>query len=346
MTDLFQTLLDLLEKGETVILATITDHRGSTPRDTGTRMLIRSDGTIIDTIGGGLFESKVIEAAKKLFDSKDSMVLNYDMSKQELKADNMICGGRLSVLLETYPPETPSITFLKQFIELRKNRQNAYLIVTLQPKKGDLAITKPNLMGPKKEVLFNNTLIPSFIETFDSLVDKDKRFQTIEDNHRTYWVERLEYPPRLYLFGGGHVARPTAKLAQMAGFQTTVIDDRGSMLVREHFPEPILLEPIEDYQACLDNLEVDSNCYLAILTRSHTCDKIVLSQALKSRAKYIGMIGSRRKRTTIYQLLLKDGFSQEQLDAVRCPIGLDIGADTPEEIAVSIVAELIQLRKR
>jgi xanthine dehydrogenase accessory factor len=146
------------------------------------------------------------------------------------------------------------------------------------------------------------------------------------------------------LLGGGHVAREIAKIAHMTEFGVTVLDDRAEFVSAERFPDSqrIALDSFEH----MPKLSVDRNCYVVIVTRGHIHDQICLKWALNTKAGYIGMIGSRRKREAIFRNLLNEGAIQAALDQVHSPIGLDIQAETPSEIAVSVVAELIQVRAR
>jgi xanthine dehydrogenase accessory factor len=165
---------------------------------------------------------------------------------------------------------------------------------------------------------------------------------TVED--KRFFVEPTVLPGTVYLFGAGHVSRPVAELASLVDFQTVVIDDRDEFANAERFPRADRVIVAPSSHQSFEGLEIDRDSYLVIVTRGHLHDKTVLEQALKTDAGYIGMIGSRRKRDLIYQELLTKGFSQKDLGRVHAPIGLAIGAETPEEIAVSIVAELIQVR--
>jgi len=156
-------------------------------------------------------------------------------------------------------------------------------------------------------------------------------------------VEPLEARSLLYVFGAGHVSRQIVPLAARVGFHVVVIDDRDA------FADPILFPEAEEvrcipFKGVMERLVVDGASFLVIVTRGHMGDKAVLAQALRTRPRYIGMIGSRQKRELIYQALLTEGFTQADLDRVHSPIGIEIGAETPAEIAVSIVAELIQVR--
>jgi xanthine dehydrogenase accessory factor len=150
-------------------------------------------------------------------------------------------------------------------------------------------------------------------------------------------------PCPLYVAGSGHVARTTSQMAAMVGFRVTVLDDRPELANLERFPQAHRI-CVVDMNSCLESVDVNTQASIVILTRGHVHDAEVLAQALRTDAGFIGMIGSRRKRDSIYRNLRGQGFSDADFDRVRCPIGLDIKAETPEEIAVSIVAQLIQFR--
>jgi len=158
------------------------------------------------------------------------------------------------------------------------------------------------------------------------------------------FVEPLLPPWRMVLIGGGHVSLATASIAEKAGFDITVIEDREEFATPERFPNARRYI-IPEYENCFAEIKPNRNTCLVIVTRGHMYDSVVLRQALSTKAGYIGMIGSRRKRAEIYAALLEQGIAQEQLDKVHSPISLPIHAETPEEIAVSIVAECIQHRR-
>ena len=159
------------------------------------------------------------------------------------------------------------------------------------------------------------------------------------------YLEPILSGPKVFLFGGGHVSLPVARLSKMAGFRVAVIDDRPEFANRERFPEA---EEViaEEFPSALKKLKTHRESYLVILTRGHAYDQEVLEWALGTAARYVGMIGSRKKVQTIFSNLKEKGVSAEKLESVHSPIGLDIGGKTPEEIAVSIVAEMIQERRK
>ena len=162
-------------------------------------------------------------------------------------------------------------------------------------------------------------------------------------DNRRFLVEPIRHAGTLYIFGAGHVSQKIAPLAETVGFRTVVLDDRSEYANRARFAEPTELLLLESFSR-LPDLGIDENSYIVIVTRGHLHDKVVLEQALRSEAGYIGMIGSRRKRDMIYETLIQEGFVRRDFDRVYSPIGTDIAAETPEELAVSIVGELIKVR--
>ena len=164
-----------------------------------------------------------------------------------------------------------------------------------------------------------------------------------EGNALELFVEPLASEPILYVLGGGHVSLQIVPPAARVGFKVVVVDDRAEFADPDNFPEAWKVHE-HPFEGVLDKFPVDESSYLVIVTRGHIHDKTVLTQALRTPAKYVGMIGSRRKRNMIYDALMKEGFTKDDIDRVHAPIGLDIGAETPEEIAVSIVGELIKVR--
>jgi xanthine dehydrogenase accessory factor len=158
------------------------------------------------------------------------------------------------------------------------------------------------------------------------------------------YLEPIAPAPRVYIFGGGHISLFVSKISSMVGFQVVVIDERAQFANKERFPEADEVIA-EDFEMVLPRLKANRSSYLVIVTRGHTYDQEVLDWALGQEVRYIGMIGSRVKIRTVYDNLKEKGIKPEQLQRVHAPIGLDLGALTPEEIAVSIVAEMIKVRR-
>ena len=161
----------------------------------------------------------------------------------------------------------------------------------------------------------------------------------------TYMIEPYYATQRLYIVGAGHISQQIAMLSKSVGFYTVVIDDREAFANKERFPHADEVHVISSYELLRQEVSISKNSYIVIVSRSHALDQMFLQQALHTHAKYIGMIGSKSKKNHVYGELLAEGFAQKELEEVHCPIGVSINAQTPEEIAISIVAELIKAKR-
>ena len=255
MDDIFEEIVKIRSEGGRAALATITTIKGSTPRTEGSKMLVRSDGSILGSIGGGSLEAKVCREAEEVIADGKSRVLQFDLTGKEVAEEGMICGGNMEV-----------------------------------------------------------------------------------------FVEPIMTKPVLYIFGGGHISFFIAKIGKMLGVKLVVIDDREEFASPDRFPEAdeTIARDLEDV---FPGLRITPSSYIVIVTRGHILDEKVLEWAVKTDAGYVGMIGSRKKNSTIFTHLESRGISKELLETVHAPIGLDIHAETPEEIAVSIMAEIIMVRR-
>jgi xanthine dehydrogenase accessory factor len=345
MIKFLQSICHLLEEGEDLVLATVIGHSGSTPRSVGTKMIVRRNGAIIGTIGGGLVEFHAQKLARAVFESGRALTETVEFSGADAAAtDQMICGGKMEILLELLLADPDNVGEIKELILLLQKRHKGFLIKTIDA-TGGMVRRMPWCLVQGNEVALGDfpwqaTLLADI--TAESARTKHPLAVARED--KRFFVEPTLLPGTIYLFGAGHVSRPVAGLAHMVDFRTVVLDDRPDFANADRFPDADGINVITSFHRAFDGLEIDHDSYLVIVTRGHLHDKTVLEQALKTEAGYIGMIGSRRKRDLIYQELLDKGFTKADLERVHSPIGLAIGAETPEEIAVSIVAELIQAR--
>jgi xanthine dehydrogenase accessory factor len=352
MKDVYAKAIELLDKRQSSVLATIIRLTGSGPRGAGTKFLILQDGSYVGTIGGGLLEARVLEAAKETLATRMPMRLSLNLMGKDVAETDMICGGDVDIFLEPLSAEDKDrIQTFRRILEIQK-RGGAGLLVTvvttdrwqkdivlrrsLLPGAGPIG-NLPGLKGATEEIAKNMPLLLKQREP-RLVVSRDDLGESVE-----LFVEPVLADPVLYIFGGGHVSAQIVPLASRVGFKVEVIDDRPEFADSAKFPDAVKVHQYP-FEGVLGNVSVDASSYLVIVTRGHIHDKTVLEQCLRSRAKYIGMIGSRRKKAMIYDKLLEEGFTKLDLDRVHAPIGLDIGAETPEEIAVSIVAELIQVR--
>lgn len=252
--DLFEEIVKMRRAGQRGALATIVHTNGSIPSYESSRMLVREDGSLLGTIGGGCVEAEVWAAAKEVMAKESPRKMVFNLNNEATYDNGLICGGTVEVFVEPILPQ-----------------------------------------------------------------------------------------PTLYLFGGGHVSMALAKAANASGFAIGVIDDREAFANRERFP--MADHVFTSYEDAFEKLLPNAASYLVIVTRGHKEDMRVLAWAVRTNARYIGMIGSKRKVISVYKALEKEGYRAEELERVYAPMGLEIGALSPEEIAVSIVAELIAIRR-
>jgi xanthine dehydrogenase accessory factor len=270
MSDLTQAVRKLHRAHKPFVLIEMIEGKGSMPRHTGVKMIVRQDGTPVGTIGGGRLEFEAIERARALFAAPGDLTYTFTMTNEDAALSDMICGGTGTLALR-------------------------YLT-------GDGAA----------ELL-----------------------KTLEEEERAQG--------RLIILGAGHVSRALAQGAKLLEKPVTVLDDRADLLTKARFPDCTCIQiPDFDHMPALDVQPQDA---IAIMTRGHLGDMAALRWALKTNAGYLGMIGSHRKRDMLYDAMRREGVTDAQLRQVHSPIGLSLGAETPGEIAVVILAELIQEQK-
>jgi xanthine dehydrogenase accessory factor len=340
--EVFLKVDELLGAGKRVVLAVIIRRAGSAPRGVGTQCMILEDGSLLGTIGGGLLEHRVLEKAGDVFRQGASVVLPLFLSSKDVAASEMICGGNVEVYLDPLFPENRDTVALFRAIRemIESGRQGTLL--------SRIADGIPALDLKNKQLMEEGTAATGEIDGLTDEAERLSRFARprlveISELGMSVFVEPVEDDPVLYLFGAGHVSTFVAPLAKMVGFRVVVMDDRPEFANEERFPEADEIHIVE-FPKAFEQITVTGSSYLAIMTRGHTHDRIVLEAALRTEPAYIGMISSRKKWALIREALLEAGVPAEKIDQVHSPIGVHIGGETPEEIAVSIVAELIQTR--
>jgi xanthine dehydrogenase accessory factor len=253
--DIFEEIVRLRRLGQKCALATIVEKRGSIPSYESAKLLVREDGSMAGTIGGGCVEAEVWNAAREVLETEKPRTLSFNLGQDAAYDNGLICGGQLEVFVEPVLPV-----------------------------------------------------------------------------------------PAAYIFGAGHISRSLSQVASMAGFSTIVIDNRDTFANRERFPEAADVHAAE-YEDLFPKLEINENSYLIIVTRGHRDDMRVLRLAIASPARYIAMIGSKRKVINVIKELEKEGLPPAAFERLHAPMGLDIGAVTPEEIAGAVTAEMIAVRR-
>jgi xanthine dehydrogenase accessory factor len=251
--EIYEEVLRLKRQGRPSALATIVQCVGSSPQKEGSKMLIRDDGSIMGTLGGGCIEADVIQAALMAIAEGAPVTIPFELTERR---GGLVCGGKVLVYIEPVVPE-----------------------------------------------------------------------------------------PNLFILGAGHVGRALAKVAGFSGFRVTVVDDREEYANRENIPEAQEIV-VNDFSSVFSRLPVDPDSYIVVATRGHNHDLDALKAALLTRAKYIGLLGSRRKKALLYKMLSEQGFGKEETGRIVTPVGLAIGSVTPEEIAISIIAQMIQIRRK
>jgi len=338
----FETIVKLLHGGESFVLATILSRYGSAPRDAGSRMIIRSDGTILGTIGGGILEATIQKLAREVFATRNTLVRSFTLNREGPNPVGMICGGEVDFLMQFEDASQPDrLDHYHEVLSALNSRKRAWLITRLPDMEVSEGVPSVHVFQDGGPSLVKLGLPPAreFLAKASGTQPMVLEFQ-----RKRFFVEPLCSEGTVYIFGAGHIGKKLAQLTKFVGFHTVVLDDREEFANSETLGSADRVVVLSSFDEALKNLEIDAESYLVIVTRGHVHDRTVLAQALRTRARYIGMIGSRKKRDATYEALIEEGFSAQDFLRVHSPIGLNIGAETPEEIAVCIVAELIQKR--
>ncbi len=350
MKEIYLGLKEAVRQGKTCALATIVKQAGPAPRGVGTQCLIMADGSIVGTVGGGLLEVRTIREAAKVFETGLPRRLSLVLKGKDVEQSDMLCGGQAEVFIE--PVSGPShVPIFQEVAAIEKRGGKAVVATVLDPTmwEGDRV---PKLLVRDDGQTIGQVSDMEWLEEIVShemaaiLDTRSPRLIPVERGEGyslDIFLEPVAANPVLYVFGGGHVSRQIVPLAARVGFRVVVVDDREEFTRKEQFPDADEVHLMR-FKGAVEGLPIDKDAFLVIVTRGHMHDKDVLAQALKTSARYVGMIGSKRKRDMIYDKLLEEGFTPDDLKRVHSPIGLEIGAETPEEIAVSIVAELIKVR--
>ncbi len=321
-------------------MASVSRQRGSCPMASDAKMVVSSDGREWGTVGGGCIEAEVIRAALEVAESGEPRFVSHTLTADSAGDLGLSCGGTAEFLLE---PIVADDKMLKLY---------AYVAAAIDDRVPLVVYTGTNWGdGPRKAVV---ALVEEGREEVLGVGDLEFPTSTNEstskcratffDEEAGILVESIARKPRVVIFGAGHVGVEIAKVASGVGFHVVVYDDREEFANRERVPWANEV-CVEDFRTILQGLEVDADDYLLAATRGHNFDALIIEHIADSPAKYVGMLGSRRKRAVTFRALEEAGVPAEALARVRSPIGLDIGADTPAEIAVSVVAELVQERR-
>ena len=344
MKELADRICALLQAGRPAAVATILSRSGSAPRTAGSKMVVDENGGFVGTIGGGKFEADVLlEAGRALAEGRPKKMF-FDLTSDDVSAMDMICGGKMEVLVDYLASEDDATAVFAAWKSAMEGKKAGSLVTIMRANASWIEKTDHCVVFADEAVAGNWPLSAALLARVANVPSASGVSQVIEADGLRLLVEPTVTPKTLLIFGAGHVSMPTARLAGAVGFRVVVVDDREAFANRDRFPGADQIRVPKDFASALSGISIDADTYAVIVTRGHRYDKEVLAQVLSTGAGYIGMIGSRRKRDAIYAALKKEGVAEEDLARVHCPIGLSIGAETPAEIAVSIVAELIASR--
>ena len=348
MREVFRAAVDELEKGDPVVVATVVRTKGSTPQKPGAKLLVRRDSSGVGTLGGGCVEGDIWFAAKELMKrGGPSEHRDYELNEDLAAEDGLVCGGTMFFLID--PVYRPG-----DYLDIAREIDGAYrgegavaVASLVRPAGGQLEAVGAKLLvrenGATAGTLGSEELDRGAARKALDLMVLGRNEYVVADDGAEYFVEAYTTPPQMVLCGGGHVSKAIAPLAKSVGFRVFVTDDREEFANAGRFPEAdaVVVAKPED---ALPRLPINPNTFVIIATRGHRFDNVALEAAARTPAKYVGLLGSRRKTILIYEDLFRAGVPAERVREIRSPIGLDIRARTPEEIAVSIIAEALMFR--
>lgn len=336
MIRLFETMLDALRGGHDAVLCTILASSGSSPRGAGSRMAVFETGDTMGSVGGGAVELEAVRQARALFGSRQSVVRGFELARKEVEDIGMVCGGSVTIYYQFFDhADTRACEVLSRLVEVLGGKKNAWLLYCIE--QG--ALCQMGLYDEERGLQF-----------FDALTEAEIRPMlgtraVYESGEPIYYVEPIVRRGRVYIFGGGHVGQALCPVLSKVDFRVTLFDNRPRVARPEVFPQAQQVI-LGDYGRIGDALTLTGDDYAVVMTPGHQSDFEVLNQVLRTSATYVGCIGSSRKVAAVKARLMAAGISEADTARLHSPIGLSIGAQTPDEIAISIAAEMIEHRAR
>jgi xanthine dehydrogenase accessory factor len=317
----------------TAALATVCRRRGSLPMARDAKMAVDAGGRRWGTVGGGCTEADVTAQAMEAAEAGRPTIVSHTLNADLAGDLGLSCGGTVALFLEPVVHTEEMVVLYAAVADAIERRVPVTVYTALDWSDGP---SKTAVVGDE-EVAVGTSLAPHPSTPADSDIGP----RTSEDG---VFIEPIPRTPRVIIFGAGHVGIEIAKVASGAGFHVIVTDDRADFANRDRVPwaDEII---VDHFGPVLDRLALDGDDYVLATTRGHNYDAEIIERAAASAARYVGMLGSRRKREVIFKALATGGIPEQALARVRVPIGEPIGADTPAEIAVSVVAELIRVRR-
>lgn len=347
---IFRDIYGLLSQDKTLALVTVVATWGSTPQVAGAMMVVNSDGSTAGTVGGGNAERLITQDAILILRENRPMLKDYLLT--EGGNTEMVCGGKMRVFIEPVGEEKDFFEDLDN--EAGSGRTSALAIII----SGKEILS--SFIGKKMLITSDGTAMGSLgMEKIEKLVvrESSKAIKEGSPRLRTYILEETKKQEviifinvipgeaNLIIAGGGHIAKPLSEMAKVLGFNVTIVDDRKEYANKFRFP---LADEIicGDFKEVFSNLTLNKNSSVVVVTHGHRYDEQVLEEVLRSKAGYVGCIGSKTKAKQTFQYLKSAGYSEEDAERVHIPVGLDIGAKTPAEISLSILGEIVKERRK
>jgi xanthine dehydrogenase accessory factor len=339
MKNIYTILNQALDKGQSFVLALIVSTKGSSPQVPGASALISDQGLVTGTLGGGILEAKAVKKSLSCLKSGKSFLLTFTLYADIAAEEEAICGGEAVILFDARPNKhIQTFRLLAQSLE---ERLPGVLVTKIENMPNE-EVHLSRIWLDKTEIL--NEKLPAFLDAYKKEIRKTfagRRPRLLP----SFFLEPLFPSPQLVIAGAGHVGQAVAHLGSLLDFEVTVIDDRPEFANPNRFPEAGHIF-VDDVQKALDKQPKTKDTYIVIVTRGHSQDAVALRACVGSDAAYIGMIGSARKIALMRKDFLDHGWATPgQWDKIFAPIGIDIPSKTVQEIAVSIAAQLIEVRQ-
>ena len=348
MESVFRAAVDEAKSGNDHVIATVVRTSGSTPQKAGAKLLVRKDGSGVGTLGGGCVEGDIWFAARQLLKrGGNAEMRDYELNEELAAQDGLVCGGTMYFLIDPVRGKNSYGEFASEVVEAYEGGAPVALVnIMVAPEGYGISVGNKMLVrenGSTSGSLGDEKLDSTSARQARELMALGKNDYVVAESGVEYYIEAYTTPPTLVIAGGGHVSKALAQIAKSVGFRLFILDDREEFANAERFPEAEIVQ-VGDYEAGLQSLPINANSFIVIATRGHRYDDSALASALRTPASYVGLLGSKRKTILIYEALIRRGFSLDDIRRTRSPIGLDIGARTPAEIAISVMAEILMFR--
>jgi xanthine dehydrogenase accessory factor len=348
MEQVFRAASDEKTAGNDMVVATVVKTSGSTPQKPGAKLLVRADGSGVGTLGGGCVEGDIWFAASQLLKSGGSAeIRDYELNEDLAAQDGLVCGGTMYFLLDPVRKEATESDFNDEVIAAYEGGAPVAVASLMNVPDGSELVVGAKLLvrenGSTARSLGDEKLDANAMNEAQKLMAMGKNDYITAESGAEFFIEAYTTQPTLVLAGGGHVSKAISNIGSTLGFRIFVIDDREEFANPERFPEAEQTV-VSDYGSAFEKLPIGTNSFIVIATRGHRYDASATASAMRTPASYVGLLGSKRKTILIFEELFAQGFTMDEVKSVRSPIGLNISARTPAEIALSIMSEIVGFR--